>query len=193
MYRYIFLFVFLFPLFSFNPPSERNASCHTTKQGAAIDWVPGHRLKWSDFKAYEKKSPGFAVATSTCGFGYEAEEENDEIRVNVYVRFFCYESWRMPGMKMREVLQHEQLHFDICELYGRRFYAEILELRKRHALTFESLDNLLEQLRKEYEIIQDRYDMETGHSTNTEAQHRWERMTVEQLKRMDRFAPYKEY
>ncbi len=192
MSRYIFLFVFLFPFYSFTQPPGRDASCHSTKQGAAIDWIPGSRLKWSDFKAYEKRSPGFAIATSTCGFGYEAEEENGMIRVNVYVRFFCYESWRMPGMKIKEVLKHEQLHFDICELYGRRFYAEILGLRKQE-LTFETLDETLERLREDYEIIQDRYDMETGHSTNTEAQHRWERIIVDQLKRMDRFARYKEF
>ena len=193
MSRTIFLFVFLLPFYSFTASGGRDARCHSTKQGPAIDWVPGYRLKWSDFKSYEKKSPGFAIATSTCGFGYEAEEENGEIRVNVYVRFFCYESWRMPGMKMKDVLKHEQLHFDICELYGRRYYAEILQLRKNGGLTFESLDKTLDRLREEYERVQDRYDLETDHSTNTEAQHRWERMVVEELKRMDHFAAYKEF
>ncbi len=193
MQRFIILIFVTLPFTLFTQPAEKKSACQFTPQGAAIDWTPGTRLKWSDFRAPEKRSPGFAVATSTCGFGYEAMQTGDRLKVNVYVRFYCDESWRNPAMRLKDVLQHEQLHFDICELYGRKFYAGILKLRDDHSLTRENMDELLSYLREEYNSVQESYDMETDHSTNIKAQHRWERMVSEQLARLDRFAGYKEF
>lgn len=189
----IFLILITLPLSLFTQPVEKKGNCRFTPKGAAIEWTPGTRLKWSDFKASEKRTPGFSVATSTCGFGYEAMQTGDVLKVNVYVRFYCDESWHYPAMRLKDVLQHEQLHFDICELYGRKFYAGVLKLREDHSLTRENLDELLSHTREEYNRIQDKYDIETDHSTNIKAQHFWERMVIEQLARSGRFAGYKEF
>jgi len=195
MQRLFFLILVLItlPLSILTQPVEKKGNCRFTPQGAAIEWTPGYRLKWSDFRASEKHSPGFSIATSTCGFGYEAMQNGDVLKVNVYVRFYCDESWHYPAMRLKDVLQHEQLHFDICELYGRRFYAGIIALRADHSLTKRNMDKLLTALREEYDRVQDRYDIETDHSTNVAAQHHWDDMIREELNQSGRFASYKEY
>jgi len=161
--------------------------------GKVIDWRPDSQLSWSDFRANHKTSKGFAVATSTCGFGYEGIIKGDDLFVNVYVRFYCNESWFHKDYKLNEVLRHEQLHFDICELYGRIFYKNILFLRRSGSLTERTLNKTLYKLRNEYDAMQDRYDRETNHSTNRSKQYEWERRIHNQLSENSAFARYKEY
>ena len=85
-----------------------------TTYGPVINWKPNTQLKWEDFKAKKKPGGGFAVAASTCGFGYDGIIKGEKISVNVYVRFYCNESWHHKDYYLSEVLKHEQLHFDIC-------------------------------------------------------------------------------
>jgi hypothetical protein len=161
--------------------------------GPTIDWHPERLLRWSDFKSPKNKSGGFAVATTTCGFGYDGIISGDIIQVNVYVRFYCNESWYDKDFKIGEVLKHEQLHFDICELYGRIFYKQILSLRKRGNLTENTLTKTLNKLRKEYDAMQDRYDGETNNSTNRSKQHEWERNIHKALQEYAAYSRYKEF
>jgi len=161
--------------------------------GPAIDWSPNRPLTWSDFKAPYKKTIGFAVATSTCGFGYDGIVKGNNIQINVYVRFYCSESWYDKDFEIGEVLKHEQLHFDICELYGRKFYKQILLLRKKGELTERTLTKTLKKLRNEYDDTQDRYDEETNNSTNRSKQHEWERRIHEALAENAVYAHYKEF
>jgi hypothetical protein len=161
--------------------------------GPVINWQPDARLRWSDFKAKHKTSKGFAVATSTCGFGYEGIIKGDDLFVNVYVRFYCNESWFHKDYKLNEVLRHEQLHFDICELYGRIFYKNILFLRKSGSLNERTLNKTLYKLRNEYDAMQDRYDRETNHSTDRSKQFEWEHRIHNALTQNAAYARYKEY
>lgn len=169
------------------------SACRLTDHGPAIDWKPDVKLKWSDFQAVNKPGRGFAIATSSCGFGYNGEIRGNEIVVNVYVRFYCNESWHHKNYLLDEVLDHEQLHFDICELYGRIFYKNIVDLRRKGLLNERSLKNLLTRLQDEYDGMQDRYDLETRHSTNGSAQHQWNQYIKRSLDEYKRYAGYREY
>jgi len=164
-----------------------------TKDGPVIEWSPDVKLKWSDFKARNKVTKGFSVATSTCGFGYEGEVKGDNISINVFVRFYCNNSWKNPGYHMNDVLEHEQLHFDICELYGRKFYREVVKLRKSNRLTEKSLEKIYNELVEEYNDYQDIYDAQTGHSTKTMKQLEWNNRVAADLNSLAHFANYKEY
>jgi len=162
-------------------------------EGPAIDWSPDRQLKWSDFKALHKTANGFAVATSTCGFGYDGIISGNEIRINVYVKFYCNESWYDKDFEIKEVLRHEQLHFDICELYGRLFYKQILLKREKGELNENTLKKILNKLRNEYDAIQDKYDDETSNSTNRSKQFEWDQRIHEALQKNAAYAHYKEF
>lgn len=161
--------------------------------GPAIDWRPDRLLRWSDFQSKHKTASGFAVATSACGFGYDGIIQGNDIRINVYVRFYCNESWYHKDYRIGEVLKHEQLHFDICELYGRLFYKKVLSLRKRGKLDERTLKKTLDQLRDEYDATQDRYDAETNNSTNRAKQREWEQRIRNALNDNAAYANYREY
>jgi hypothetical protein len=193
MLKKLSLFFLAFTFFGFTNPDERTARYLETKNGLAIEWSPDVKLKWSDFKAKNRVSKSFSVATSTCGFGYDGIVRGDEIILNVYVHFYCYESWKNPDYHMNDVLQHEQLHFDICELYGRKFYKEIQRLKTKNQFNEKSLESLYNSLVKEYDAFQDLYDAETGHSTKTMKQLEWNNRIAAELNLLEGFANYREF
>ena len=160
---------------------------------AIIDWSPEVQLKWSDFKANKKPMRGFAVAASTCGFGYEGLISNDNISIKVYVRFYLNESWHDKQFDYPDVLAHEQLHFDICELFGRLLYKEVVRLRSRGQLTENSLEIVYDDLIEQYDMFQDRYDEETDHSTIASKQREWNTKIRLELQRLSDYADYDEF
>lgn len=155
-----------------------------------IEWSPQYKLKISDFKAKSKGSPGFAVATTTSAFGFEIVNTNGKINGSIFVRFLCDKSWWNPDYYQRDVLQHEQLHFDICELFGRKLYKEILKLRKQGRLNQKNIERLQSRLEEEYDEYQDLYDFETDHSVNTKMQVYWNKKIKHELEELSAFANY---
>ena len=192
MFKLALILPVMISLIGLISPDENDSRYLETKNGLAIEWSPDLKLKWSDFKAKNRVSKGFSVATSTCGFGYDGIVRGDEIVLNVYVHFYCYDSWKNPNYHMNDVLQHEQLHFDICELYGRKFYREILRLKKKNQLSEKSLERLYNSMVKEYDAYQDLYDAETGHSTKTMKQLEWNNRISADLNALSAFANYKD-
>lgn len=170
-----------------------HTKCKSTPNGPVIEWEPDVKLTWSNFKSKNNPSKGFAVAASTCGFGYDGIINGNEMKLNIYVRFYCNESWYHKDYLLQEVLDHEQLHFDICELYGRIFYKNILFLRKSGSLNERTLNKLLYKLRDEYDATQDKYDKDTNHSTNGERQVEWNRKIKLELEKHELYADYKEF
>lgn len=171
----------------------KHSECEYTSGGPAINWSPGNLLEWTDFKARHKPVSGTAVAASTCGFGYDGIISGDQITVNVYVRFYCNESWYHKDYALNDVLKHEQLHFDICELYGRIFYKNVLFLRKSGSLTERTLKKTLDKIRDDYDAMQDRYDDETNHSTDGVKQLEWNEKIELALQQHNAYSDYKEF
>lgn len=192
MFKKLSILILVFSFFSFTNPNDKNARYLETKNGLAIEWSPDVKLKWIDFKAKNRVSKSFSVATSTCGFGYDGTVRGKEITLNIYVHFYCYDSWKNPDYHMNDVLQHEQLHFDICELYGRKFHKEIVSLKEKNQFNEKSLEKLYNLMVKEYDAYQDLYDAETGHSTKTMKQLEWNNRIAADLNALAEYAYYKE-
>ncbi len=184
-----------------NPNSATVASgdCVHTQKGSAVNWHKNYPLTWDNFSAGEKGSPGFAVATASSNFGYELTDSR-RVKGKVYVRFYCEESWKHPRFAestserskriMQQVLAHEQKHFDISEIYGRKFYKGIEQLKKKKKLNEKSIKALYKKLQEELDNYQDLYDDETDHSTNGTKQRQWNRRIAKELKELEAWADY---
>ncbi|NKI31865.1 DUF922 domain-containing protein [Croceivirga thetidis] len=148
-----------------------------------IPWSEERRLSWSDFKG-EVPRDAMAAATTASGISYKYSanlmfnEVNLDFEVNTY--FYPDGSWYKPDICDSTVLAHEQLHFDITELFARK-------MRKRlRQSTFS--DNVKAEVRDIYNTIlaelnafQERYDWETDFSRKHEAQKRWKERVWAQL------------
>lgn len=72
------------------------------------------------------------------------------------------------------LLSHEQLHFDMAELYGRKIRKKIKELRDESELNISIYTDCIENYISEKEKMSLRYDEETVHGQNLTKQKQWE-------------------
>nr|WP_299341944.1 DUF922 domain-containing protein [Allomuricauda sp.] len=141
----------------------------------SIPWSPDLKLTWADFKG---KIPPAAVPAATTASGisyrYSANLIHHEVDLDFEVTAFFYpnESWYKPEVCDDLILSHEQLHFDIAELFARKMRREL----ERTSFS----DNVKAEIRRIYKDIlqelqdyQERYDWETNFSRNREKQLEW--------------------
>ncbi len=151
--------------------------------GDTICWLPNYKLNWDDFKGKPKNS-GF-MAESNCVFTFRAEPKVHDFTVYLHLSLYaCFEknsSWVMPEQKKEPLLAHEQLHFDICELYKRKLQSKLSEA-VLDPMNFDSqIQTIFKNEWEEYQLEQKRYDDETEHGIISEKQKAWEISVKERL------------
>jgi predicted secreted Zn-dependent protease len=74
-----------------------------------------------------------------------------------------------------QLLEHEQLHFDIAEVTVRKIAARFTEFKTACATPggTDVIQEMVVQADRELQEEQQRYDRETAHGTNARAQHQW--------------------
>ena len=149
-------------------------------------WDASRKLTWADFKG--PIPPGAVpAATTASGISYEysANLIHHEVKLDFKVTAFFYpnESWYKPEICDSHILQHEQLHFDISEVFARR-----MRMKLRNTSFTENVKSEIRKIYretiKELEDLQDKYDWETNFSRNPEAQARWNARIKEALERL---------
>jgi hypothetical protein len=148
-----------------------------------ILWNENYKLKWSDFKG--KPGASTFMAQSNCLFTYRAvpivKNRTLEIHIDLHAGFEKNSSFVVKGQEKDNLLAHEQLHFDICEVYIRQLRKKII------SSTFDMMEygpqigELFKQAWNDYQVEQQRYDDETGHGIDTEKQQVWQRDVRERL------------
>lgn len=149
----------------------------------SITWDPSKRLSWKNF---EGTVPLDAVPAATTASGisykYSANLLHHEVELDFEVSAFFYprESWYKPAVCDDNILQHEQLHFDISELYARKMRFKLQRTAFSENVKQEIRD-IYREILKELEDFQDKYDWETNFSRNREAQLEWNARIAEAL------------
>ncbi|MFA5417369.1 MAG: DUF922 domain-containing protein [Bacteroidales bacterium] len=184
--------LFLFLLFTgFGPDLSLEGKSENSEQ--TIQWNEQRKLDWRDFKATKKPTGKVAAAISTCGFGFEATEENHRlVGLKIYVKFYPEKSWKNPAHQTEAVLAHEQIHFNITELMGRRLYQEILEMKRKGKLNQRNIKKSYDRLEKEHGEMQNLYDKQTRHGLNTKLQSWWAGYISSELEKTTAFSEYHE-
>lgn len=150
-------------------------SIYTAQGQKEVLWEPDFRLSWKDFKgAVPVGSSAAATTASGISYNFSTFYEGGEMKINFKVQSFFYpsKSWYKPKVCNEVTLLHEQLHFDITELYTRKL---------REQLANENFSkNVKEEVRKIYKStlrqlndFQNKYDSETNYSRNLLVQERW--------------------
>jgi predicted secreted Zn-dependent protease len=79
------------------------------------------------------------------------------------------------------LLAHEQLHFDIAEVFARKLRLKLSQLSYSPENYQEKMDGVFEKILAEMEEIHDRYDRETEHGLDEKAQQKWAQMVEKKL------------
>ncbi len=150
-----------------------------------FSWSPDRKLNWDDFsgRVYRTQGEEEAVAVTYCGFGFETNTVtvSNKVQIMVHNSFRKDVSWVIPSERTPEVLEHEQGHFDLCEIYTRKLRERFNDLN----VTVYNLNSVLaeayHEVGDEYKARQQEYEEQTQNGQNRLAQKRWERIIKQEL------------
>lgn len=175
--KYFLLFLITIPAFCFAQDKDEEL----------IDWKPSRQLTWSDYKSNPDPNSDAAASTTTyLGIEYHIDEKSFTWKIQC--RFSKTKSW--GSSKTDFILNHEQGHFDIAEIFARKLNKKISEYHFNKSSFRKDLSTIYDGITAEKEAFQDLYDNETDHSRKKEEQAEW----LKKIERMlNEFKDYSRY
>lgn len=139
---------------------------------------------WDDFKGKKPHKSKFAAATASF-IHYKLDRySEDSIDIKVYCLFIAKKSWKKSKNPTPYLLKHEQLHFDITELYTRKLRQSFNEYQLAHGGNSTSklkFSLISERNRRSWHHCQNKYDRQTKHSLRRAVQEKWNKKIADQL------------
>jgi hypothetical protein len=150
-----------------------------------MTWNASRKLTWADFKARPNiNSHAVALTASGITFGYAVKTSGERIidfTTSVEAHFYPNKSWYLKDRRNTYILAHEQLHFDITELYARMFRAQLKGLVVTQNVK-DQMQRLHKAINEAVDETQKRYDAQSNHSMNAKVQKQWEAIIDKELK-----------
>jgi len=148
-----------------------------------IVWSKDRKLSWNDFQqAVHKETKG---AQSDIGIDILSIQIKNNHYDYVVIPYF-YKLRSSVASRNPDILKHEQLHFDIAELFARKMRNKIAQLNK-DTFDLDNYNNSIEDIYQKYFLFQEKFDKQTGHSILIENQHSWEKEIAKELKKTESF------
>lgn len=151
-----------------------------------IVWSADRPLHWDDFRATPRgRALTGAVTHSTIKVTPKANQWTGRVAVSVQATFACNKSWvREKARSSEYLLNHEQRHFDIAELYARKL-RKALQAERITAGNYKKIKKtIIEPLFQEYVEFDKEYDHTTVHGLNKDQQREWDQRIGAQLEDM---------
>lgn len=146
-----------------------------------IPWHSNYKLKWSDFKGESPNYGGFEEKEAGCAAELliEGYYENGP-KFKVTNNFNAIRSFTKDTTSI-SLLRHEQIHFDIAEIYCRKIRKGISELEKSPQTSLDDYTRLIKALLKERNEYDSKYDLETNHGVHGIKQLEWREKVDKEL------------
>ena len=157
---------------------------------ALIPWSATRRLTVADFQGRAPMGNPLASSTSS-NIKADAACKDYVFSSTVAATFDPATSWfRNPLTASEALLRHEQLHFDITEVYARimRQKLNLFAARANCEKLQPAFNNVTKLVYAEWDREQNRYDQETNHGLNAVRQAYWEKQTATRLEQSKPFA-----
>lgn len=161
------------------------------KHEKEIEWTTNRILTWEDFKGTPKTISNSNTAAQTyCGFGFQSNYVTILTKTKIFVTttFTCNLSWVRPDQNNRvDLLEHEQGHFDLCEVYARQLRKKLQE-KKLTVFNLNTDANII--FKDVYALYLDRqelYEKETEYGLNRKKQIEWTKTINNELNKLSAF------
>lgn len=159
---------------------------------SVIPWKSTARLTWDDFQG-EKKFSKFASAATSYKIDIfplevmvdEKGNIQDYEKLTVRAQFYKRHSW--TSTESIFLLEHEQLHFDIAELFARKIKKRFAELKSAKESRFSKYQENYSLIWNQCRKYQKQYDLETKHGQNLASNQKWEQLISLELKALEAF------
>jgi predicted secreted Zn-dependent protease len=150
-------------------------------------WSGTDKLKWSDFKGSIPLDQIKSSTKAVCPHRLSAHPSREKGILNYRVKLVFQKNRAWTRDTSKYLLAHEQLHFDVGELYARKLRRAIKEVRLREP-TVKNYQAVIEALISEENVKQDEYDDETVHGVIIENQRKWEKRIPIELEQLKEYA-----
>ena len=145
-------------------------------------WKQDSALTKEDFKAKRQGGVPYPAYSAVTLYFYAKDKEGS-------LKFYIEAIFLKSKSYMKEIspyaLKHEQIHFDIVELYARRMRKRITEK------DFTKINNINKEIQKQYEKTWEdikkeeyKYDKDTEHGMNSAKQQLWNESIEKQLQEL---------
>ena len=151
-----------------------------------IPWNENRKLTWSDFKGKPKKLSSSEALTDS-GMSIELECDGNTSTAVVKSFFNPNKSWT-KSEDSDYLLGHEQLHFDITELFVRKLRKQLTKFGNDCDALAAHIEVYYNRNYKQYVEYQDRYDRETRHSLDKQKQFYWKKKIAKELEELKAYA-----
>jgi len=138
-------------------------------------WSPDVKLKWTDFHGHISPEDDIAASASYIGFFHKVRKHPhpDSVMLDTRAFFNKSKSWvKVPAVNP-SLLEHEQRHFDLAELFARKFRKASFELKLRSQNLAKSIDSTYKYYSVRGDSIHIQYDIETNHGLSLIPQAKW--------------------
>ena len=153
-----------------------------------IYWTPDYKLTWEDFEGdpnYKHNYKDVAAMTVSGIVDYRGCEDG-KIIYKIKSYFEKKHSWVKLAGRNDHTLEHEQIHFDITELYARKLRKALSE-RSFNCGEEAAFEKFVNDFLKGWQQMQEQYDIETGYSNRHTQQHQWIDRVRQELKEYEAF------
>lgn len=150
-----------------------------------IYWSDETKLLWTDFDELPQRYSEHA-AFSVVGYKSQFEMESRYYKATVRTYFDRSESWAKNWVPI--LLSHEQGHFDLAEVYARKFRMKLKEAMESGDITINKFKQMTEDAMEQLEEAQKEYDLNTNFSMDLRAQLKWNEIIKEKLHQLSEFA-----
>jgi hypothetical protein len=149
------------------------SSINSFGQDNFIKWNETSQLTWDDFSGKINDTSKYdAECFAEIRYQYRLYDFGKwEFDVNAH--FDKNISWSRKEKQSEALLRHEQLHFNIAQLFAEKLQKDFNTSSFTESYN-DQIQLLFKQAKQEYQAMQIRYDEETNHSLNKEKQKEWE-------------------
>ncbi|WP_185247130.1 hypothetical protein [Chryseobacterium bernardetii] len=143
-----------------------------------IEWSPNTKLNKNDFRG---KIPDNTInhAGTASNIGYEVVSTSiwtGRIKMRTYAIFSKSESWLNEDFYTEDLLNHEQKHFDITQIFACKLQRSINKEIRIPQDYYSKFSTLNTAIGDEYLKFQEKYDAETDHGTKLDVQKNYDKM-----------------
>lgn len=164
-----------------------SALCIQISPSDKVFWAKDKPLTWDHFKGTPDTTSKYAAATD-CHIDMNYKTRKDTLYVKVETYSTTFDSWVKLKRKTVDLLKHEQLHFDVAELFARKLRKSILELKIQKKDAVNALQAIEAANTNAFGKYQDLYDSETDHNLIRNKQIEWEKKITTELKAYDAYS-----
>ncbi len=158
-----------------------------------LAWHPSTSLQWNDFKAAPEPHEHNAKALCRTSLNYKyavvgVQKYGTVVQIDISALFHPEKSWKVKHVTS-DLLQHEQLHFNLTELYARKLNRAFKQELKPGTMqeVEQQIQAIFERIDAAWRAAQQRYDKQTHRGTIPKVQQHWERKTARQLQTLEKY------